>query len=93
MSVVRFNCGRWLGKGVDDGSTERLLVAELMQNTVDSEGMLYFWETCISFDVHLTLRVHCRKLSGDPSVINKEVLQLDIVTHLKCSRYQEHKHA
>ncbi|VDN26975.1 unnamed protein product [Gongylonema pulchrum] len=24
----RFNCGRWFGKGVDDGSLERLLVAE-----------------------------------------------------------------
>lgn len=35
--TYKFNCGRWLGKGVDDGSTERLLVAELMQNTVDSE--------------------------------------------------------
>lgn len=24
----RFNCGRWFGKGIDDGSLERLLVAE-----------------------------------------------------------------
>lgn len=26
--MYRFPCGRWLGRGVDDGSTERLLVAE-----------------------------------------------------------------
>lgn len=26
----RFQCGRWLAKNLDDGSTERLLVAELL---------------------------------------------------------------
>lgn len=26
----RFPCGRWLGKGVDDGSLERVLIGELM---------------------------------------------------------------
>ncbi|XP_076445285.1 DENN domain-containing protein 5B-like isoform X3 [Babylonia areolata] len=36
--TYRFNCGRWLGKGVDDGSTERLLVAELVHSTVDTES-------------------------------------------------------
>ncbi|BFZ25149.1 hypothetical protein BsWGS_28188 [Bradybaena similaris] len=35
--TYRFNCGRWLGRGVDDGSTERLLVAELMHHTIDTE--------------------------------------------------------
>ena len=38
VGVSRFNCGRWLGKGVDDGSTERLLVAELVHSTVDTES-------------------------------------------------------
>ncbi|CAC5413553.1 DENND5 [Mytilus coruscus] len=33
--TYRFNCGRWLGKGVDDGSTERLLVAELLSRNMD----------------------------------------------------------
>lgn len=28
--MLRFPCGRWLGKGVDDGSLERILVGELM---------------------------------------------------------------
>ncbi|XP_070189297.1 DENN domain-containing protein 5B-like isoform X2 [Littorina saxatilis] len=36
--TYKFNCGRWLGKGVDDGSTERLLVAELMHSTVDADS-------------------------------------------------------
>ncbi|XP_046341976.1 DENN domain-containing protein 5B-like isoform X2 [Haliotis rufescens] len=31
--TYRFQCGRWLGKGVDDGSIERLLVAELVHQT------------------------------------------------------------
>ncbi|KAK7476297.1 hypothetical protein BaRGS_00032490, partial [Batillaria attramentaria] len=35
--TYKFNCGRWLGKGVDDGSTERLLVAELVHSTVNTE--------------------------------------------------------
>ncbi|XP_068745412.1 DENN domain-containing protein 5B-like isoform X1 [Montipora capricornis] len=30
--IYRFSCGRWLAKNMDDGSTERLLVAELMKN-------------------------------------------------------------
>lgn len=27
---LRFPCGRWLGKGMDDGSLERVLVGELL---------------------------------------------------------------
>lgn len=29
--IYRFSCGQWLAKNMDDGSTERLLVAELMK--------------------------------------------------------------
>lgn len=36
----RFPCGRWLGKGIDDGSTERLLVGQLVPRTVDSEELI-----------------------------------------------------
>lgn len=36
----RFPCGRWLGRGVDDGSTERLLVGQLVPRTVDSEELV-----------------------------------------------------
>ena len=36
----RFTCGRWLGKGIDDGSIERLLVAELLSKDVDTEGKI-----------------------------------------------------
>jgi len=36
--LYRFPCGRWLGKGVDDGAIERLLVAEQVPSTVDANG-------------------------------------------------------
>jgi hypothetical protein len=37
--TCRFPCGRWLAKSNDDGSTERLLVAELQQRqTNNNEG-------------------------------------------------------
>ncbi|MEQ2217052.1 hypothetical protein XENOCAPTIV_007103 [Xenoophorus captivus] len=36
-SVPRFPCGRWLGKGVDDGSLERILVGELMTPTTEND--------------------------------------------------------
>lgn len=39
----RFPCGRWLGRCVDDGSTERLLVGQLVPRNVDSEELV---ETC-----------------------------------------------
>lgn len=31
IRMFRFPCGRWLGKGIDDGSIERLLVAEQLK--------------------------------------------------------------
>ncbi|CAG9836682.1 unnamed protein product [Diabrotica balteata] len=34
---IRFPCGRWLGRGVDDGSTERLLVGSLMSRKEEVE--------------------------------------------------------
>lgn len=33
----RFPCGRWLGKGVDDGSLERILVGELLTPSTENE--------------------------------------------------------
>lgn len=39
----RFPCGRWLGRGIDDDSTERLLVGELVPHNVDNEELM---ETC-----------------------------------------------
>lgn len=38
--TYKFPCGRWLGRDVDDGSTERLLVGQLVPRTVDSEELL-----------------------------------------------------
>ncbi|XP_066590065.1 DENN domain-containing protein 5B isoform X1 [Prorops nasuta] len=41
--TFKFPCGRWLGKGIDDGSTERLLVGALVPRTIDSDELV---ETC-----------------------------------------------
>lgn len=35
--ILRFPCGRWLGKGVDDGSTERLLVGNVLPRQAANE--------------------------------------------------------
>uniref|UniRef100_A0A671QC18 DENN domain-containing protein 5A-like n=1 Tax=Sinocyclocheilus anshuiensis TaxID=1608454 RepID=A0A671QC18_9TELE len=37
--TYKFPCGRWLGKGVDDGSLERILVGELVTNTETEDRM------------------------------------------------------
>ncbi|KAL0187921.1 hypothetical protein M9458_015020, partial [Cirrhinus mrigala] len=37
--TYKFPCGRWLGKGVDDGSLERILVGELVTNTESEDRM------------------------------------------------------
>ncbi|XP_034434889.1 DENN domain-containing protein 5B isoform X4 [Hippoglossus hippoglossus] len=36
--TYRFPCGRWLGKGVDDGSLERVLIGELVVPSRDEDG-------------------------------------------------------
>ncbi|XP_060588449.1 DENN domain-containing protein 5B-like isoform X3 [Ruditapes philippinarum] len=38
--TYKFPCGRWLGKGVDDGSIERLLVAELLPPNTNTEDII-----------------------------------------------------
>ncbi|KAG8512273.1 DENN domain-containing protein 5B [Galemys pyrenaicus] len=35
--TYRFPCGRWLGKGVDDGSLERILIGELMVSVAEED--------------------------------------------------------
>lgn len=44
-NIFRFPCGRWLGRGVDDGSTERLLVATLLPKQVDGEELVQMSQT------------------------------------------------
>jgi hypothetical protein len=40
--VYKFPCGRWLGKGVDDDSLERLLIAEsLNSNEIYDQQLLF----------------------------------------------------
>ncbi|XP_067212616.1 DENN domain-containing protein 5B isoform X1 [Linepithema humile] len=41
--MFKFPCGRWLGRGIDDGSTERLLVGALVPRSIDSEELM---ESC-----------------------------------------------
>ncbi|XP_046430049.1 DENN domain-containing protein 5B isoform X3 [Neodiprion fabricii] len=41
--TFKFPCGRWLGKGIDDGSTERLLVGALVPKSIDNEELV---ESC-----------------------------------------------
>lgn len=48
----RFSCGRWLAKNMDDGSTERLLVAELMKIKGTEEG-----------NICVTVCVSCKSLA------------------------------
>ncbi|XP_055601274.1 DENN domain-containing protein 5B isoform X2 [Uranotaenia lowii] len=38
--TFKFPCGRWLGRGIDDGSIERLLIGQLVPRTVDSEELV-----------------------------------------------------
>ncbi|XP_049573936.1 DENN domain-containing protein 5A isoform X3 [Syngnathus scovelli] len=38
--TYKFPCGRWLGKGVDDGSLERILVGELMTPSTENDERL-----------------------------------------------------
>ncbi|XP_072165397.1 DENN domain-containing protein 5B-like [Diadema setosum] len=40
--AYKFPCGRWIGRNVDDGSLERLLVAEFIPPVIDYEGD-HFW--------------------------------------------------
>ncbi|XP_054009029.1 DENN domain-containing protein 5B isoform X3 [Hylaeus anthracinus] len=41
--TFKFPCGRWLGRGIDDGSTERLLVGALVPRSIDNEELV---ESC-----------------------------------------------
>ncbi|XP_074554215.1 DENN domain-containing protein 5B isoform X2 [Halichoeres trimaculatus] len=36
--TYRFPCGRWLGKGVDDGSLERILIGELVLQSAEEDS-------------------------------------------------------
>lgn len=38
--TYKFPCGRWLGRGIDDGSIERLLIGQLVPRTTDSEELV-----------------------------------------------------
>ncbi|XP_066490646.1 DENN domain-containing protein 5B isoform X5 [Tiliqua scincoides] len=35
--TYKFPCGRWLGKGIDDGSLERILIGELVSSSSDED--------------------------------------------------------
>ena len=57
VNLGRFSCGRWLAKNMDDGSTERLLVAELMKIKGTEEGNIESVLFCV------TVCVSCKSLA------------------------------
>ena len=56
--TYRFPCGRSLGKGVDDGALERLLIAEKVPPTTDVTGELPIHEI-ITIKTRITYRLVC----------------------------------
>ncbi|KAF3832673.1 hypothetical protein F7725_026338 [Dissostichus mawsoni] len=46
--TYKFPCGRWLGKGVDDGSLERILVGELMTPSSENDERMCRTPQCSS---------------------------------------------
>ncbi|CAD6236139.1 GSCOCG00008068001-RA-CDS [Cotesia congregata] len=67
--TFKFPCGRWLGRGIDDGSTERLLVGALVPRSIDSDELV---ETC-------STPPRCRS----PSIPrNRPSLSADVLQHV-----------
>eukprot|EP00057_Strongylocentrotus_purpuratus_P030402 XP_781573.4 PREDICTED: DENN domain-containing protein 5B isoform X2 [Strongylocentrotus purpuratus] len=59
--AYKFPCGRWIGRSVDDGSLERLLVAEFIAPIIDYEGD-HFWGSNTT-----PRRTHTRRSSASAS--------------------------
>ncbi|XP_076681665.1 DENN domain containing pinstripe isoform X2 [Andrena cerasifolii] len=66
--TFKFPCGRWLGRGIDDGSTERLLVGALVPRSIDSEELV---ESC-------STPPRCRS----PSIPRRPILSQVEVQHM-----------
>ncbi|XP_066264613.1 DENN domain-containing protein 5B-like [Branchiostoma lanceolatum] len=64
--TYKFQCGRWLGKGVDDGSLERLLVGELLRKPVDTEVVRTSWVHQLPSPIEELLK-KCRTPPGSRS--------------------------
>ncbi|CAG0915928.1 unnamed protein product [Notodromas monacha] len=68
-----FSCGRWLGKNVDDGSTARLLVGELMRAAVGDElqmsmtGSMYGSLTGLSSSASISDSMYARASPANSS--------------------------
>uniref|UniRef100_A0A8C4Q3B8 DENN domain-containing protein 5B n=1 Tax=Eptatretus burgeri TaxID=7764 RepID=A0A8C4Q3B8_EPTBU len=45
--TYRFPCGRWLGRGVDDGSLERILVGERLVHSLPEDGQRSSYRTSL----------------------------------------------
>ena len=60
--IHKFPCGRWLGKGVDDDSLERLLIAESITYT----------ETQDLPSIHLLSPYNSNIRSNSPSIIRTD---------------------
>ncbi|XP_059486887.1 DENN domain-containing protein 5B isoform X2 [Neocloeon triangulifer] len=69
--TFKFPCGKWLGRGMDDGSIERLLVGEMVPRHVDSDELI---ESCMT-------PPRCRspsipRRSVDPKLSTSEMQQM-----------------
>ncbi|KAI4485582.1 hypothetical protein M0802_012704 [Mischocyttarus mexicanus] len=66
--TFKFPCGRWLGRAIDDGSIERLLVGALVPRSIDNEELV---ESC-------STPPRCRS----PSIPRRHILSLFELQHM-----------
>ncbi|XP_055367395.1 DENN domain-containing protein 5B-like isoform X3 [Betta splendens] len=62
--MYRFPCGRWLGKGVDDGSLERVLFGELVVATLEENSGKGCWTPPFQRSPTQNRRISITSLSG-----------------------------
>ncbi|GLH07324.1 DENN domain-containing protein 5B [Gryllus bimaculatus] len=86
--TYKFPCGRWLGRGIDDGSTERLLVGELVPHHVDNEELI---ESCRTSPRCRSPNVQRRSSENKPSMLDIQHMLGDAVNRI-VKFYYKRKH-
>ncbi|XP_070536511.1 DENN domain-containing protein 5B-like isoform X2 [Ptychodera flava] len=86
--TYKFPCGRWLGKGVDDGSLERLLVGEVIPSTTDTEDILNACRTPPNQRSPVQVRRHSPMKNTGPQV---QEMITDAVNHIVKYFYKPEK--
>ncbi|KAA0191944.1 hypothetical protein HAZT_HAZT000255 [Hyalella azteca] len=85
----KFPCGRWLGRGIDDGSLERMLVGEMVPGHVSSDDLIQSCRTpprCRSPNL-----VGPRRTDGKTGVAEIQQLLGDAVNNLVKFFYKPEK--